>query len=79
MIAELILNTAIVIAVIITVLVVGSFAVGLVLTVIDSTLETRDELKYRKHTAIEGRRMRKEQRVRHIKELEEELGIGEKQ
>ena len=79
MIAELILNTAIVLVIVVTVLIVGSFAVGLVLQVIDMCLDTRDELKHRKYNVIEGRRIRKENRVRHIAELEEELGIGDKQ
>ena len=79
MIAQIGLNIIIGVVLIVTFLIVASFAVGLVLQVIDMCLDTRDELKHRKYNVIEGRRIRKENRVRHIAELEEELGIGDKQ
>lgn len=79
MIAQIVLDIIIGVVLLVTFLIVASFAVGLVLQVIDLCLDTLDEFKHRKHNAIEGRRIRKENRVRHIAKLEEELGIGDKQ
>ena len=79
MIYQIFVNAIVVVIVIATTLIIASIGIGAIINALDGVREQRDDYRWRQHERLRARQQRKERLARNITELEDELGIGDKQ